>query len=108
MLNGPVIMDKIRRAIFLIPDVKCLGLDEYSTKIFKVAWEVVGIDVYGVVQDFFQSSFMFNAVPLICKIASTCRGSATKLHAILRIDDPIANRVLENIEKLCSVALWIR
>lgn len=45
--------EEIESSIFSIGDDKAPGPDDYSTKFFKEAWDIVGKDVCDVVHDFF-------------------------------------------------------
>ncbi|XP_074270865.1 uncharacterized protein LOC141594771 [Silene latifolia] len=50
----PVTADEVKKAIFIIHDIKAPGPDGYTSKFYKDAWNVVGNDVTRAVQDFFN------------------------------------------------------
>ncbi|GJR58907.1 hypothetical protein Tco_1501069 [Tanacetum coccineum] len=69
----PVLDDEIKFAMFSIEDDKAAGLDGYSSKFFKAAWNIVRGDVCAAVKEFFSSSkllgdFNANLISLVPKL----------------------------------------
>lgn len=55
-LYDPFSEKDIQEAIFLIPNLKSPGPDEFSSGFFKSTWHITGTLVCNVIQQFFQSS----------------------------------------------------
>ena len=61
-LNKAISHEEIKEAIFSIDDSKAPGPDGFSSRFFKVAWDIIGSDVCAAVSSFFESGTMLREI----------------------------------------------
>ena len=61
-LNNAISNEEIKAAIFSIDDSKAPGPDGFSSRFFKAAWGIIGIDVCAAVSSFFESGSMLREI----------------------------------------------
>ena len=61
-LNKAISHEEIKEVIFSIDDSKAPGPDGFSSRFFKVAWDIIGSDVCAAVSSFFESGSMLREI----------------------------------------------
>lgn len=77
-LTAPVMDDEIKNALWAVPGSKSLGSDGFTSKFYKDAWGIVGLDICLAVKDFFMTGKILrqiNATTLTLLPKSVCPNS---------------------------------
>ncbi|GJS23318.1 RNA-directed DNA polymerase, eukaryota, reverse transcriptase zinc-binding domain protein [Tanacetum coccineum] len=61
-MTKDVIDEEIKKALFDIDDNKAPGLDGFTSKFYKKAWDIVKDDFYNAIKEFFNSGKMLGAI----------------------------------------------
>nr|XP_043630425.1 uncharacterized protein LOC122601751 [Erigeron canadensis] len=98
--------DEIKQALFDIGDDKAPGPDGFTAAFFKSAWDIVGADVIGAVQDFFSSGKVLKEVnhtiiSLLAKVASPTLITDFRPIALCNVIFKCVTKVLANRIKGC-------